>query len=81
MLPSELIDRCGRIDMEHVVDFLSSYLFRHAFFHCRCVLELVNVIHNQQCLDAGIQDPLVTRAPLVHVVVSDVFDLNGSPWK
>ena len=47
---SERIDRQMRLHMEHVVDCFSSYLFRQALFHCRCVLELVNVIHNQHAL-------------------------------
>ena len=63
--------------MEHVVDMrLSFLLFQHAFCHCRCVFEFVNVIHDQQCVDASIQDSLVTWRPLVHVFVSDVFQFE-----
>ena len=66
--------------MEHVVDMRHSFVlcdsFQHAFFHHMCVFEFVNVIHDQQCLDAGIQDCLVTWRPLVHVFVSDVFQFE-----
>ncbi len=77
MPASELVDRCGRVGMEQNVDvrFLRPP-FQHAVFHCRCALELATVINNQKCLDASIQESVITLPPLAHVVVSAFFQFQ-----
>ena len=54
LLSSELMDRCSRISMEHVVHFDPCLLLLFAFSYCERVLEFSSVVNDQQCLDACI---------------------------